>query len=141
MKDRESKYGIIALLLVVAFIFGMKLCFGQVRISQQSLWVTTIERDTTWTEQQSVFIGTKVGTDSLCFSIDYVFCFHSLKKANYVVNEIRSFALSTTGDRYFIRMVVGREGFCMWLTNLSGGFPHWYLATKAPSTEVLTERL
>lgn len=111
---------------------------AQVKIYQQYLHITRVEQDTVIQEYRLVMLGTKNRTD-ICFSVDYIFCYRELKPASKMPdNELIYIGKSEQGDTYAIRQAKNSEGFSIWITNLSKGFPHWYMSTIEPEKGELT---
>ena len=72
--------------------------------------------------------------DEFCVKIVDVFCFHDF---SYIIGpgdsqgDNMSTCLSEDGDRYMIRIVKTRGGFCIWITNMEKGkYPHIFMTTQ-----------
>lgn len=117
------------------WIIASSLCLpsnAQIKFSSDFLYVTTIQKDTTFTHYQQVIVGTK-GTTDICFAFEEdIHCFYNMTKIRFLPGkEVFYKGLSDEGKKYSIRQVREKEGFMFWINNIEGGYPHWYLTTSA----------
>ncbi len=103
------------------------------KVTGSRVWLTTIERDTVFTEHKYVHMGTL--RDRMCVDVGYIFCLYKLQakyRNNYIVQDFTMIGESAIGDKYSVRQVIGERGFIIWITNIDREFPHWMITTEEP---------
>lgn len=120
------------ILLSLLLLISCELVTAQ-KITGSSVWITTVQSDTTYTEYKHVTMGSL--RDKICIDVGYLFCLYDLKTEKFEIGITKDLIMignNSISERYQIRQVISSDGFTMWITNLDKGFPHWVISTRKP---------
>lgn len=112
---------------------GLVLCAQDMpNVYKADMWVLVVRSDTVecgfrktvWgSDAKNFCIGWADNQEHYCYEKQSVF--HDKQSGTTTVLGTQV----VTGDRYSLRLLLTDAGFCIWIANLDGGFPHIVIST------------